>query len=118
MPVYEYRCTSCGERTEAQQHVGDPPLSKCPRCGGALERVISAPALRFKGSGWYVTDYGKRAGSGATGKDEASASGKDATSATGKGETSATAKPEGPSAKPEGTPAEKGTKKENTTKAD
>ena len=109
MPVYEYRCTSCGERTEAQQHVGDPPLSKCPRCGGALERVISAPALRFKGSGWYVTDYGKRAGSGATGKDEASAADKN--------ETSATAKPEGPSAKPEGTPADKGTKKENTTKA-
>ncbi len=101
MPVYEYRCTSCGERTEAQQHVGDPPLSKCPRCGGALERVISAPALRFKGSGWYVTDYGKRAGSGAAGKNE----------------TSAPAKAEGPSAKPEGTPADKGTKKENTTKA-
>src|SRR5512136_1343954 len=101
MPVYEYRCTSCGERTEAKQHVGDPPLSKCPSCGGALEKVISAPALRFKGSGWYVTDYGKRAGSGATGK----------------GETSATAKPEGPSAKPEGTPADKGTKKESITKA-
>jgi putative FmdB family regulatory protein len=101
MPLYEYRCTSCGERTEAQQRVGDPPLSKCPRCGGALERVISAPALRFKGSGWYVTDYAKRGGSGATGKDE----------------TSATAKPEGPSAKPGGTSAEKSAKKEKTTKA-
>lgn len=109
MPVYEYRCTSCGERTEAQQHIGDPPLSKCPRCGGALERVVSAPALRFKGSGWYVTDYGKRAGSSATGKEE--------TSTTGKDETSATAKPEGPPAKPEGTSGEKGAKKENTTKA-
>jgi putative FmdB family regulatory protein len=108
MPVYEYRCMSCGERTEAQQHVGDPPLSKCPRCGGVLERVVSAPALRFKGSGWYVTDYARRAGSGATGKDE--------TSATSKTEgTSATS--EGTSAKPEGTSAEKGTKKENTTKA-
>ena len=76
MPVYEYRCTSCGERTEAQQHVGDPPLSKCPRCGGALEKVISAPALRFKGSGWYVTDYARRGRSDTSGKDEAGATAK------------------------------------------
>jgi putative FmdB family regulatory protein len=108
MPVYEYRCTSCGERTEAQQHVGDPPLSKCLSCGGVLERVVSAPALRFKGSGWYVTDYAKRSGSGAPSKDE--------TSGAPKPEATP-AKPEGPSATSEGTSAEKGTKKEDTTKA-
>jgi putative FmdB family regulatory protein len=106
--VYEYRCTSCGERTEAQQHVGDPPLSKCPRCGGALERVISAPALQFKGSGWYVTDYARRGGTGAGDKGE--------TSAAAKPESTST-KPEGTSAKPEGTSAEKATKSGNTTKA-
>lgn len=107
MPVYEYRCTSCAERTEAQQHVGDPPLSKCPRCGGALERVVSAPALQFKGSGWYVTDYARRGGTGASDKGE--------TSAPAKPESTST-KPEGTSAKPEGTSAEKATKGGNTTK--
>ena len=100
MPVYEYRCTSCEERTEAQQHVGDPPLSKCPRCGEALERVVSAPALQFKGSGWYVTDYARRGGSDASGKDD----------------TSGAAKPEATPAKPESAPADKNTKKEKTTK--
>ncbi len=62
MPLYEYRCTKCGERIEVLQHLSDAPLAECSRCGGALEKVISAPALQFKGSGWYVTDYGKRAG--------------------------------------------------------
>lgn len=59
MPLYEYRCLNCGERTEALQHVGDAPLTTCPRCEGVLEKVISAPALQFKGSGWYVTDYAR-----------------------------------------------------------
>jgi len=60
MPLYEYCCTSCGERTEALQHLGDALLSECQRCGGALEKLLSAPALQFKGTGWYVTDYGNR----------------------------------------------------------
>ena len=59
MPIYEYRCLSCGERTEVLQHMGDAPLTRCTRCEGVLEKVISAPALQFKGSGWYVTDYAK-----------------------------------------------------------
>ena len=107
MPVYEYRCTSCGERTEARQHVGDPPLSKGPRCGGALEKLISAPALQFKGSGWYVTDYGKRTGSAASGKEETTGAAKP---------EGTSAKPESASAKTEGASAETGAKK-NTTKA-
>jgi putative FmdB family regulatory protein len=94
MPLYEYRCTTCGERTEVLQHLSDPPLKECPKCGGVLERVISAPALQFKGSGWYVTDYGHRGGDGGAGKD-------------GKGEA---AKPEKPS-------TDKGTKKESPAKA-
>jgi putative FmdB family regulatory protein len=68
MPLYEYRCTKCGERTEVLQHLSDAPLAECPRCGGALEKVISAPALQFKGSGWYVTDYAKHDGNADTGK--------------------------------------------------
>jgi putative FmdB family regulatory protein len=59
MPLYEYRCTSCGERIEVLQHLGEAWLTECPNCRGALERLISAPALQFKGSGFYITDYGR-----------------------------------------------------------
>ncbi len=59
MPLYEYECTKCGERTEAIQRHGDALLTVCPSCGGALVKLLSAPAFQFKGSGFYVTDYGK-----------------------------------------------------------
>lgn len=57
MPIYEYDCDSCGKRTEAIQRVGERPLRICPRCGGKLKKAFSAPAIQFKGSGWYVNDY-------------------------------------------------------------
>ena len=57
MPVYEYRCQSCGKRLEKIQKFSDPPLTQCEVCGGPLIKVLSAPALIFKGTGWYVTDY-------------------------------------------------------------
>ena len=57
MPLYEYQCQSCGNRTEVIQRVSDPPLSTCEDCGGDLKKLISAPAFQFKGTGWYVTDY-------------------------------------------------------------
>ena len=57
MPLYEYECQKCGQRTEKIEPVSGPHLKKCPHCGGKLERAISAPAIQFKGSGWYVTDY-------------------------------------------------------------
>ena len=60
MPLYEYRCTQCFRRVEIIQKVGDPPLEKCKVCGGAMKKVISSPAIQFKGSGWYITDYAKR----------------------------------------------------------
>lgn len=59
MPLYEYQCKKCGHRFERIQKFSDPHVKKCPECGGAVEQVISAPAVQFKGSGWYVTDYGK-----------------------------------------------------------
>jgi len=59
MPLYEYLCTSCGRTFEAFQSFGEAPLALCDRCGGALKRLISAPAVQFKGSGWYVSDYGR-----------------------------------------------------------
>jgi len=57
MPLYEYVCESCGYRFEVIQRFSDEPLKVCPKCGGKAHRVISAPAIHFKGSGWYVTDY-------------------------------------------------------------
>ena len=65
MPLYEYECTECGQRTELIQRFGDPPLEKCPQCGSNVRKLFSAPAVQFKGTGWYVTDYsdkGKKAG--------------------------------------------------------
>ncbi len=67
MPLYEYQCKKCHHRFERIQKFSDPHVKKCPDCGGAVEQVISAPAVQFKGSGWYVTDYAKKSSSGTTG---------------------------------------------------
>ena len=60
MPNYEYLCKDCGHRFEQIRKFSDKSLRKCPECGGVIEQVISAPAVQFKGSGWYVTDYAKK----------------------------------------------------------
>ena len=60
MPLYEYQCEECGQRTEVLQRVGAPPIGPCASCGGEMRRLVSAPAFRFKGSGWYVTDYARK----------------------------------------------------------
>jgi putative FmdB family regulatory protein len=60
--MYEYKCHSCGQVFEIIQRFSDEPLKQHDGCGGALERLISAPALQFKGSGWYITDYAKSKG--------------------------------------------------------
>ncbi len=66
MPLYEYECRKCRHRAEKIENVSGPHLKKCPKCGGKVERLQSAPAIQFKGSGWYVTDYaGKSAGDSA-----------------------------------------------------
>ena len=57
MPLYEYACQSCGERVEIIQKLSDPPYSHCPKCGGEMKKLISSPAIQFKGSGFYKTDY-------------------------------------------------------------
>jgi putative FmdB family regulatory protein len=58
MPLYEYECTQCKCHTEKIQKFSDPEITACPHCGGLLERVISAPAISFKGGGWYADGYG------------------------------------------------------------
>jgi len=65
VPLYEYKCLKCGRNTEKIESVSGPHLKKCPHCGGKVESVITAPAIQFKGAGWYVNDYGgKKATSG------------------------------------------------------
>ena len=59
MPLYEYECEKCGKRVEKIEKFDGPHVKKCPSCGGHLDRLMSAPAIQFKGSGWYVTDYGR-----------------------------------------------------------
>lgn len=59
MPLYEYECAKCGKRFERIEKFSGPNLKKCPACGGRVERLVSAPAIQFKGSGWYVTDYAR-----------------------------------------------------------
>ena len=70
MPLYEYRCLKCKRHTEKIENLNGPHLKKCPHCGGKVESVITAPAIQFKGSGWYVTDYGKKTSGGDSGKSE------------------------------------------------
>ena len=60
MPLYEYQCKKCKHRFEKIQKFSDKMLKKCPECGGPIEQMISAPAVQFKGSGWYVTDYANK----------------------------------------------------------
>ena len=66
MPLYEYQCKKCKHRFEKIQKFSDKMLTKCPECGGSLEQLLSAPAVQFKGSGWYVTDYAKKGSSAAS----------------------------------------------------
>jgi putative FmdB family regulatory protein len=70
MPLYEYECEACGNRFERIQKFSDPPVDVCPVCSGAVRKLLSSPAIQFKGSGWYITDYAKKAsGDGAGSKD-------------------------------------------------
>src|SRR5262245_48151243 len=61
MPLYEYECEACGQRFEKIQKFSDPPAETCERCGkGPVKKLLSSPAIQFKGSGWYITDYAKK----------------------------------------------------------
>src|SRR3990170_2764220 len=62
VPMYEYQCSACHHRFEVIQKFSDKPVKKCPKCGKAVERLVSSSSIKFKGTGWYVTDYAKRSG--------------------------------------------------------
>ncbi|MFI5198090.1 MAG: FmdB family zinc ribbon protein [Thermoanaerobaculia bacterium] len=79
MALYEFQCITCDRKTEVMQRFSDPSPTKCPHCGGVLKKLLSSPAVQFKGSGFYATDYGKPGG-----KPEDSAKGKEGDSSKGK----------------------------------
>jgi putative FmdB family regulatory protein len=89
MPIYEYVCESCRRKTEAIQRVGEKPLKICPHCGGKLKKAFSAPAIQFKGSGWYVTDY-----AGSKGEQKRKEAAADTKEASGEAKGSGDEKPE------------------------
>jgi putative FmdB family regulatory protein len=59
MPLYEYQCDACAHRFEVIQKFSDAPIDLCPKCGGAVKKLLSSPAIQFKGTGWYITDYAR-----------------------------------------------------------
>ena len=100
MPLYEYECDNCGHRFEVIQKFSDEPLTSCPKCQGPVRKLLSSPAIQFKGSGWYITDYAKKTGTsaGSTKSEGASSSEKASDSSSG-----------GDSAKKSDTPAKPST---------
>jgi putative FmdB family regulatory protein len=70
MPLYEYQCTKCHEVCEVLQKAKDKPPEKCPKCGAPVVKRVSSPAIQFKGTGWYITDYAKKNTSPAGHRDE------------------------------------------------
>ena len=73
MPLYEYQCESCGHRFEVIHKFSDATVRTCPNCAGTVRRLLSSPAIQFKGSGFYITDYARKSSAGsASGKDSES----------------------------------------------
>lgn len=104
MPLYEYQCDDCGNRFERIQKYSDPPVEKCPKCGGVVRKLISSPAIQFKGSGWYITDYArKQEKTDSAGKSESGAEGSESSA---KAEASGGPEAKGASKDSKGTPKE------------
>jgi putative FmdB family regulatory protein len=99
MPLYEYQCEACGHRFEVIQKFSDAPIEICPKCGGHVRKLFASPAIQFKGSGWYITDYAKK---------DSKAAGKPGDAP--KGESSSDKPAEKPADKPAETKTETGTK--------
>jgi len=92
MPLYEYQCDACAHRFEVIQKFSDPLVDVCPKCGGAVKKLFSSPAIQFKGSGWYITDYAKKSGTpGGSTKSETSDAGSAASDAKGGSDASSSA---------------------------
>ena len=83
MPLYEYQCANDGTFEQVRKF-SDPPLTACPKCGGPIEKLVSAPAIQFKGTGWYITDYARKSSGGSdAGKEKSSSSEKSGSEKSG-----------------------------------
>jgi putative FmdB family regulatory protein len=91
MPLYEYQCDKCAHRFEVIQKYSDAPIGECPKCGGPVKKLFSSPAIQFKGSGFYITDYARKGESATTKSGEAKS---DSTTSESKSESKSEAKPE------------------------
>jgi putative FmdB family regulatory protein len=100
MPLYEYECTACHKHTEKIQKFSDPEITICPHCGGMLERVISAPAVSFKGGGWYADGYGNAKPKSSSDSANTNTGSADSKSSSDSKSTPATAAPAAPAAAP------------------
>ncbi len=89
MPIYEYQCSQCNDRHEIIQRISDDPLTHCPKCGGDMKKLISSPAIQFKGSGFYKTDYASSSSKPSESKSEAKTETKSETKTETKSETKA-----------------------------
>ena len=94
MPLYEYQCEACSHRFERIQKFSDPPLDQCPKCGGAVHKLQSAPAFQFKGSGWYITDYGRKDSGSKAAESKSDSPGGESSKSSATGETKSDAKTE------------------------
>ncbi|HEY0157678.1 MAG TPA: FmdB family zinc ribbon protein [Thermoanaerobaculia bacterium] len=92
MPIYEYQCKQCNERHEIIQRFSDAPLEHCPKCGGDMKKLISSPAIQFKGSGFYKTDYASSGSSSSGSKSETTTKSEAAKPAETKSETKSDSK--------------------------
>jgi putative FmdB family regulatory protein len=102
MPLYEYECKKCHHRVEKIQSFSARHMKKCPDCGGVLEQVISAPAVQFKGSGWYVTDYAKKSSAASSSNGDSSSKAESKADSDSKGDSK----------------SESGSKSESSSKSD
>ena len=105
MPIYEYRCSSCGHRFEKIQKSSGSRPARCPKCRGAAKRLVSAPAIQFKGTGWYITDYARKGKSHSETDKGGESGGGGEPAATGTADASESKGKDGKGAKEEKAPA-------------
>ncbi|MEO7158771.1 MAG: FmdB family zinc ribbon protein [Vicinamibacterales bacterium] len=98
MPLYEYLCDACAHRFEVIQKYSDPHIEVCPKCGGAVKKLLSSPAIQFKGSGFYINDYARKSDntttSGSSSASESKSDSKSESKSDAKSDTKSDAKPE------------------------
>jgi putative FmdB family regulatory protein len=117
VPLYEYQCKKCKHKFEKIQKFSDRPVKKCPECGGPLEKIQHAPNVQFKGSGWYVTDYGGKSDkSKDDGGAEKGSSEKDRSEKASSEKKDSTAKEDGTKAKDKDSSSKKSESKKSETK--